>query len=168
MEPRGPIFVTMISSMVSSKTILKFPTRSRFAVEPFSSVTTLASVSGVSADFGGRENGRPNHKAACPSLVLLAKDETGYRNLMALSSKAFLDIGPTDDPHVRMHDLAHHCAGLIALTGGPCGPVNMAFAARREDEAKARFEWLLQQFGDRLYVELQRHGDPGEAVAEPR
>src|SRR5919199_1368795 len=121
----------------------------------------------LSVDFGGRENGRPNHKAACPSLVLLAKDETGYRNLMALSSKAFLDIGPADDPHVRMNDLAQHNAGLVALTGGPCGPVNMALAARREDEAKARLEWLLGHFGDRLYVELQRHGDPPEAAAQP-
>src|ERR687886_2675052 len=86
---------------------------------------------------------------------------------MALSSKAFLDIGPADEPHVRPADLAELNAGLVALTGGPCGPVNMAFAARREDEAKARFEWLVRQFGDRLYVELQRHGDPGEAVAEP-
>ncbi|MDQ4060589.1 MAG: DNA polymerase III subunit alpha, partial [Pseudomonadota bacterium] len=122
----------------------------------------------LSVDFGGREgNGRHNHRTICPSLVLLAKDETGYRNLMALSSKSFLDIGPTEDPHVRAADLEPHAEGLIALTGGSGGPVNLALAARREDEARLRLERLLALFGDRLYAELQRHGEGAEAAAEP-
>ena len=46
---------------------------------------------------------RPRHgQRKLPSLVLLAKDETGYRNLMRLSSRAYLDTPDTAEPHVAM------------------------------------------------------------------
>src|SRR5436190_13557384 len=50
-----------------------------------------------------------------PSLALLAKDETGYRNLMKLSSRAYLDTPDTAEPHVGMDYLAAHAEGLICL-----------------------------------------------------
>src|SRR5262249_36765077 len=59
-----------------------------------------------------------------PGLPLLVQDDTGYRNLTKLLSAAYLDAEPGDWPHVKAAVLAEHCDGLIALTGGPGGPLN--------------------------------------------
>ncbi|MGB6657411.1 MAG: PHP domain-containing protein, partial [Methylovirgula sp.] len=55
------------------------------------------------------------------SIVLLAKDAAGYRNLMHLASCAWLDPAPGDLPHVPLAKLEAHGEGLIALSGGPKG-----------------------------------------------
>ena len=59
-----------------------------------------------------------------PHLPLLVQDEVGYRNLTKLLSAAYLKAEPGDWPHVNAEMLAEHSEGLIALTGGPGGPVN--------------------------------------------
>ena len=62
----------------------------------------------LKVDFGEAEHGQRPSPAPCGtaqaarSLVLLAKDETGYRNLMRLSSRAYLDTPDTAEPHVAM------------------------------------------------------------------
>ncbi|QPC41469.1 DNA polymerase III subunit alpha [Kaustia mangrovi] len=112
---------------------------------------------------GGRGNG-PRHY---PSLVLLAKDEEGYGNLMKLSSRAFLETPDTAPPHVPAALLETHADGLICLTGGPAGPVNDALVGGNGDFARTLMERFKAIFGDRLYVELQRHGTAEENAAEP-
>jgi DNA polymerase-3 subunit alpha len=102
-----------------------------------------------------------------PSIVLLAASEEGYRNLMRLTSRAWLDMAPGDDTCVSLASLAGNAAGLIALTGGPAGPLDTALRDGRRDLATARFEQLVAAFGDRLYVELQRHGLDEERQVEP-
>jgi DNA polymerase-3 subunit alpha len=102
-----------------------------------------------------------------PSLALLAKDEAGYRNLMKLSSRAYLDTASTAEPHVPLALLEAHQEGLICLTGGPAGPVNEALVQGQMGLARVCVEMLQRIFGDRLYVELQRHGTESERVAEP-
>jgi DNA polymerase-3 subunit alpha len=102
-----------------------------------------------------------------PSLVLLAKDETGYRNLMKLTSRAFLDVPDTAEPHVGLDVLGQHAAGLICLTGGPGGPIDEAILQGQAGLARDRLQHLLGLFADRLYVELQRHGTAEERAAEP-
>ena len=56
---------------------------------------------------------------------------------------------------------------MIALTGGPGGPLDAAVLAGQAQLADARCEALQRLFGDRLYVELQRHGTTAERSAEP-
>jgi len=56
---------------------------------------------------------------------------------------------------------------LIALTGGPGGPLDAAVAAGQAHLAQGRCEVLERLFGDRLYIELQRHGRSAERNAEP-
>ncbi|MBI2719947.1 MAG: DNA polymerase III subunit alpha [Rhizobiales bacterium] len=102
-----------------------------------------------------------------PSLALLAKDEAGYLNLMALSSRAYLDSPDTAEPHVPLALLEAHHQGLICLTGGPAGPVNEALVQGQTGLARAHLETLSRIFGNRLYVELQRHGLEAERNAEP-
>jgi DNA polymerase-3 subunit alpha len=101
-------------------------------------------------------------------MVLLAADAQGYDNLMRLTSIGFLETDSTDEPHVAFERLARHGAGLIALTGGPDGPIDRACRARRDDLADRRLQSLAELFGDRLYVELQRHGLDYERAVEPR
>lgn len=102
-----------------------------------------------------------------PTLALLAKDECGYRNLMKLSSRAYLDTPDTAEPHVSSSFLEEHSAGLICLTGGPFGPVNEALVMGQAPLARERLEHLLKIFSDRLYIELQRHETADERAAEP-
>jgi DNA polymerase III subunit alpha len=98
-------------------------------------------------------------------LALLAQNEAGYRNLMSLSSASFLS--PAGDAHqVALATVLEHSAGLICLTGGHGGLLNRRAAAGRTEEVRAGLAGLSQAFGDRLYVELQRHGRPEEAAAE--
>ena len=100
------------------------------------------------------------------TLVLLAQNETGYGNLMDLSSAAFLEIDATDVPHVKVSRIEGWTEGVIALTGGQDGVLNRLIKAGREGEAE---KWLLHLktlFPGRLYVELQRHTPEESALTE--
>ena len=57
------------------------------------------------------------------------RSEDGYRNLMRLSSRAFLETPSGEPPHLKLAWLDGATDGLIALTGGPGGPLDLAVAA---------------------------------------
>ena len=105
--------------------------------------------------------------ARTPTVVLLAQNEVGYRNLTKLSSAAYLDIDEAAEPGVPWARVAEHAEGLILLSGGPDGPVDPLFAAGRAPEAQAALAEMERVFADRFYIELQRHGTAAEAAAEP-
>ena len=90
--------------------------------------------------------------------MLLAARERGYRSLMRLNSRAFLETPVPQSPHIKLDWLDGEAEDIIALTGGPDGPIAMALGAGNTELAAARCEQLAKLFGDRLYVELQRHG----------
>ncbi len=110
---------------------------------------------------------RPNLQGVKPRIAVLAASEEGYRNLMALTTRAFMDSPDPADAGVAFAVLEAHAGGLIALTGGPGGPVDQAFREGQGDLARARLARLHAAFGDRLYVELQRHGLDEERAVEP-
>ena len=101
------------------------------------------------------------------SIVLLAQDAAGYLNLMHIASRAWLDPNPGDPPHVDIARLEGRTEGLIALTGGPNGPLDRAFAHGRPELAFNRAAALGRLFPARLYVEIQRHGLASERAIEP-
>ena len=119
-----------------------------------------------SAALGGRNDfGR----AGRASIVLISQSEAGYTNLMRLASQAFLDPEPGEPAGLSLARLAHDSAGLIALTGGPTGPLDTALRLDRAEAAAARLSRLLEIFGpDQLYIELQRHGLDSERQVEPQ
>ena len=107
--------------------------------------------------------GLKNH----PTIVLLAKNQLGYQNLMKLSSSSFLEVPDNAEPHVSWAKL-HACGeGLICLTGGPEGPLNECLVQGQTILASQLANQLKELFGDRLYFELQRHSTEAEQTAEP-
>ena len=99
-------------------------------------------------------------------IVLLAQSEAGYRNLMRLVSALWLDPTDGDEAHIPFAALTES-DGLIALTGGPAGPIDRALRAGSSDLAQSRLERLAKAFGSRLYVEIERHGLDSERAIEP-
>ena len=149
-------------------------TNNLFAALEFSEKAAKAGVQPIpgiqlAVDFG---DGKPGASAARDGglgrLVLLAKSEPGYRNLMRLASRAYLAPEQGDDPHVTLADLEAGGGDLLVLTGGPDGALDLLLAADRAEEARARFTALTRLFGDRLYVEIQRHGLAAERAVEPQ
>jgi len=124
----------------------------------------------VSVDFRDGAARAPRGEAsACHGfIVLLAQDAAGYSNLMHIASRAWLDPEPRDPPHVDIGRLEGRTQGLIALTGGPSGPLDRAFAEDRAELALTRAMALEKWFPGRLYVEVQRHGLASERAIEPR
>ncbi|WP_300062749.1 DNA polymerase III subunit alpha [uncultured Roseobacter sp.] len=112
---------------------------------------------------------RPGDKPALPApLVLLAQSETGYAHLMKLNSCLYVDKGGAL-PQVTLDQLAEHAQDVICLSGGPDGPVGKLLQAGQRPAAEALMTRLHEIFGDRLYVELQRHpGENGQPEAERR
>jgi len=123
----------------------------------------------LAIDFGDTEHGARNANAPAPRerIVLLAARDAGYRSLMRLSSRAFLDTPPNEPPRLKLEWLEGETGDIIALTGGPGGPLDGAIAAGQSHLATTRLDALIKLFGDRLYVELQRHGTAHERMTEP-
>ena len=105
--------------------------------------------------------------AKTPTVVLLVQNETGWRNLCALSSAAYLEAGEMAEPGVAWSMVAARSEGLILLSGGPDGPIDPLFAQGKSGEGAAALATMKSVFGDRFYVELQRHGLEDERRAEP-
>ncbi|MBK1667361.1 hypothetical protein CKO28_04870 [Rhodovibrio sodomensis] len=101
-------------------------------------------------------------------IVLLAKDGEGYANLIQLVSHGYIATDDGHNPAVDLKQLKELSAGLIALTGGPEGPVDKALAAGAPERARQRLQAFARIFGDRAYCELQRDepGVPGPVEAE--
>ena len=100
-------------------------------------------------------------------LAVFAMNDAGYANLMKLASACHLEVGDTDPPHVDIAHLERWCEGVIALTGGPDGPIDRAIGDGDAGLARARLARLQAVFENRLYVEMQRHGTPAETTVEP-
>ncbi len=106
-------------------------------------------------------NGHLNRNAGNKNnyhLVLLAKNQTGYHNLIQLTTKAHLE-GFYYKPRVDKELLQQHHQGLIALSGCISGEVPRLVLEGRLDEAKQAALWYKRTFGD-FYLEIQRHPIP--------
>jgi DNA polymerase-3 subunit alpha len=141
-----------------------------FGALEFSVLTKEAGVQpivGCALPVTGIGGKAPERWARTPTIVLLAQSERGYLNLSRLSSHAYLEAEATEEPSVPWEVVAEHAEGLILLSGGPDGPVDPLFAAGKPLEGNAALAEMARVFGDRLYVELQRHGMASQAIAEP-
>jgi DNA polymerase-3 subunit alpha len=101
-----------------------------------------------------RNAGEKNHH----HLLLLAKNKTGYQNLIQLITKAHLD-GFYYRPRVDKDLLSQHHQGLIALSACLAGEIPQLILARRYEDAKEAALWYRNTFSD-FYLEIMRHPIP--------
>lgn len=99
-------------------------------------------------------------------LVLLVQSEEGYLNLSEILTRSFLQSDGIAEPRSSWDILREFSQGLICLSGGIKGPVEQAIIARQPEEAEGQLRRLHEIFGDRFYIELQRHDDPQEDQIE--
>lgn len=100
-------------------------------------------------------------------LILLAKNEAGYKNLIKLSSKAFVD-GFYYKPRIDYDLLEKHCDGVICLSACVAGDIPQFLLNGQEERAKALALRLKRMFGDDFYIELQNHGLPEQLEVLPK
>ena len=90
-------------------------------------------------------------------LVLLAKDETGYKNLVKLVTAGHLE-GFYYKPRIDKEILAQYSEGLIALSGCLASEIPDSIVRDRLDHARDTLDWFKQTFGaENFYLELQNH-----------
>ena len=104
-----------------------------------------------------------NHIGKIP---LFAKNLVGYKNLIKLSSKSYLEIEDNEEPHCNIDDIEENFEGLILLSGAFDGLIGKLFFKNLTDEINLLFNRFKKTFGDSFYVEIQRHGDEGEKLFE--
>jgi DNA polymerase-3 subunit alpha len=96
-------------------------------------------------------------------LVLLAKDEVGYKNLIRLTTAAHLE-GYYYKPRIDKEILAAHKDGLIALSGCLASEIPEAITKDQLQKARDGIDWFKQTLGaENFYLELQNHGIPEQA-----
>ena len=99
----------------------------------------------------GRQDSSGNH------LILLCKNEVGYKNLCYMVSLSFID-GFYMKPRIDMELLSEHSEGLIALSGCVAGKIpKLILSGSMEDAETAALEFR-SIFGDDFYLEIQNHG----------
>src|SRR5205823_3932405 len=98
-------------------------------------------------------------------LTLLAETDEGYRILVKLSSKGFLEGLHRGKPGVDMALLEQHAKGVIALSGCLASRSSRRIVEGRVDQARAHLDELVQVFGpEDVYLELQHNGVPEQSV----
>lgn len=97
-------------------------------------------------------------------ILLLAQTEIGYKNLMKLSSKSFFENDNNGYPELDLNKLAEYSDGIIALSGGIKGLIGKPTKEGNRKDAEDNLKFLLNIFGDRLYIEVIR--DPIESAVE--
>ncbi len=105
---------------------------------------------------GHGEEARPTR------LVLLVENDTGYRNLVRLCSRAWLENQQRDRVLVARDWLADSTQGLIALSGAMDGEIGQALLEGKPGMAGALLKEMQRIFPDRFYIEVQRVGRPRE------
>lgn len=118
-----------------------------------------------------------NHHSADPKIlreislskiVLLAQNHAGYLNLCELNRIMYMrgenhHLGA----YITFDELENHNTGLVCLSGAHTGPLGMSILNGQDDLAKNQALKFIRIFGDRFYIEIQRHGLGVEIKTEP-
>ena len=95
-------------------------------------------------------------------LPLFAKSSLGYKNLINLSSKSYLDSDEKTDPHCKMSEFKNINDGLILLSGNHHGIFGKLFKLNKLKQIEEAVKELKNIFKDSFYLEIQRHNEIGE------
>jgi len=100
-------------------------------------------------------------------LPMFAMDETGYKKIIELSSRSYLDNNETSDPHLNISDLLElDNNGISIFSGTVFGFFGKLFDKGKFSEITNLYKLLSKNFGDRFYLEIQRHNDQNESSFE--
>ncbi len=99
-----------------------------------------------------------------PAMGFLAKNETGYQNLIKMLHKSYFDysMNTFEQKYIKFDDIAQFSDGVICLSGGYNGIFGRQFFANNTDSIKSDLETLKKVFGYDFYIELTRHGRKNE------
>lgn len=101
-------------------------------------------------------------------IVLLAQNHEGYLNLCELSRIMYMrDENHHLGPYITFDELASYSNGIICLSGAHMGPIGMAVLNGQDNLARSYAERFVKIFGNRFYIEIQRHGLEDEIKTEP-
>ncbi len=90
-------------------------------------------------------------------LILLVKNEQGYKNISLLNAIAFRD-GYYYKPRIDLKTLKEHSEGLICLSACIAGDIPQAILHHDYDKAEKLVQWFKEVFRDDFYLEMQNHG----------
>ena len=99
-------------------------------------------------------------------LPLIALNEKGYKRIINLSSKSYLENDNLSDPHLDIKELLIETEGVIILSGTIHGLFGKLFEKGRFEEISKLYQAISKKFNDRFYLEIQRHGDQNEIAFE--
>ena len=96
------------------------------------------------------------------SIPLIAKNENGYKNIIKLSSKSYLENGKMSAPHCNFEDLLNYSKDIIILSGGISGLIGKLFNNDKIDYIKEIYKKFKYKIKNNFYIEIQRHEDLNE------
>jgi len=100
------------------------------------------------------------------TVVVLVQNAVGYQSLLSLIDALYREAQERGGACLTLDELLTHSAGIILLTGGTAGPIGRLLSGNQDEAAEATLRRLKDGFGDRLYVEIMRHGLDAEAAIE--
>jgi len=106
------------------------------------------------------------HKGMVGSAIFSKLKKDGYKNIIELSSKSYLDNDNLNDPHCNFDDLITNNVGIIVLSGSINCLIGKLFNKGLYDEADNIYNILSETFIDNFYIEIQRHNDLNEKQFE--
>ncbi len=95
-------------------------------------------------------------------LPLFALNDTGYKRIIKLSSLSYLDNDELSDPHIKFDELLKDNEGVSIFSGTVLGLFGQLFDKGKFSEILELYQKLKFSFGDRFYLEIQRHNDQNE------
>ena len=101
-------------------------------------------------------------KEVVGKIPLIAKSELGYKSIIQLSSKSFLENDNLNEPHCDIVDLLDSSSDVIVLSGSLNSLVGKLFEKDKISEIKNLYKKLKEKFKNDFYIEIQRHNDLNE------
>ena len=99
-------------------------------------------------------------------IPLIALNGDGYKRIIELSSKSYLENDALSDPHCDISELYKNDKGVAILSGSIQGFFGKLFDKGRFSEIHKIYQKILSNFNNRFYLEIQRHGDQNEKIFE--
>ena len=102
-------------------------------------------------------------------ISLFAKNNKGYKNLLKLSSKSYLNLKDEDNkPNISFDLLTRYLDGIIILIGGSKSFFSDLFIKNKDNYCNKKIYELKKFFNNNIYIEIQRHNEPHESQLEKK